>query len=276
MEPIDKLFSGKQSCIGKWIATSIGVAAVSAGLLGGTATGAAAATAERSLAGVKIFSPMSVVVKKYGSPDEVRVGNTSTGGTSSAGGAGSLGGPGGYPGAAGGGPGGYPGAPGGGGEYGGGAMGGDGGDSSDADGPGGAGGPGGYPGAPGGYPGAPGGYPGAPGGANSAKAQAQKSLVTWVYDQANGNTLEFTFSNDGRVIQIRATGYHPVVKTARGVTLGMKLSDVVGRYGAPEHSKITNAGSSGRIFTEDYTEKYHASFQFYNSRLVGIIVAAVE
>jgi hypothetical protein len=272
MARVGKLFSGKQSCFGKWIATSFAVAAVSAGLLGGAATGAVAAAAERSLAGVKIFSPMSVVVKKYGSPDDIKVGNASTGGTTAGapGGGGYPGGgagaPGGYPGA----PGGYPGAPGGGGgDYGGGD-----GESSDAEG----GGPAGYPGAPGGYPGAPGGYPGAPGavGGGQSKAQALRSLVTWIYNQPNGNTLEFTFSNDGRVIQIRATGYHPVVKTARGVTLGMKLSDVVARYGAPEGSKITAAGSGGKIFTEDYTERYHASFQFYNSRLVGIIVAAVE
>jgi len=51
----------------------------------------------------------------------------------------------------------------------------------------------------------------------------------------------------------------------------MKLSDVVARYGSPEKSSI-----KGKVFTQDYTDKYHASFQFYNSRLVGIIIAAVE
>ena len=280
MARVNNLISGKQVHFGQWVAKSVGIAAVTAGILAGSVHGAVAAAAERSLGGVKIFSPMSVVVKKYGSPDEVRVGNTTTGGASAAGASGGLGGypgagggPGGYPGA-GGGPGGYPGAAGGSGasEYGGGASADD--TSSDggdgASGYPGAGGPGGYPGA-GGYPGGPGGYPGAGGTGAAAQAKARASLVTWVYDQPSGNTLEFTFSNDGRVIQIRATGYHPLVKTARGVTLGMKLSDVVSRYGAPEKSSIR-----GKVFTQDYSGRYHASFQFYNSRLVGIIVAAVE
>jgi len=246
--------SSNACCRWRRLAKPVGIAALCAGTLGASLSGALAA-AERSLGGIKIFAPMSLVVKKYGSPDEVRVGTAIAGAAPSQIGPGVafFGGGSGNPG---GGPVGFPGGPGEGSEYG---DDGGGGTMEDV--------PGGPPGGPGGYPGA---YPGGPGGIQSAAA-ARAQLVTWIYDLPNGNTLEFTFSNDGRVIQIRATGYHPVVRTARGVTLGMRVSDIVERYGAPEQSLIR-----GRVFTQDYTHSYHASFQFYNNKLVGIIVAAVE
>jgi len=256
------------------------------------------AAAERTLAGIRIFSRAAAVTQKYGNPSQVIVGSQST--TTIGGGGGGLGGgfpggPGGYPGA-GGGPGGYPGAGGFGGGYPGaggapGALPGFGGGYPGAGGlsefggggkisPGGfggegmggsPGGPGGYPGA-GGFPGAAGGYPGAGGGFGAGQQTlTTKPNVTWVYDRPNGGSLEFTISPDGRVIQIRATGYTGTVRTAKGVALGQSYAGVVAKYGYPSGQYI-----QGPLLNADYSEKYHAAFQFYNQKVVGIIIAAVE
>jgi hypothetical protein len=224
------------------------------------AVAASAASAERTLAGIKIFSPMSQVLKKYGTPTEVRVGGQSTdtsGGSTNGGAFGPGGGaPGGYPGQ--GGPGGLPG-------FGG------------PDGPGGPGGPPGM-GPRGPYGGGMGpggsseddgtvGY----GGQSSMGVSIQSNMVTWIYDLPDGGSLEFTFSSDGRVIQIHATGIKGNEHTAKGVALGMKLSEVMNRYGFPERQFISN-----RILHTSYIDKYHVAFQFYHQKLVGIIVAAVD
>jgi len=270
---------------GKKLAGLIGICGVAAAIvtLGAVSPAHAVPVPERVLAGIKIFSPSDAVLKKFGTPDEVRIGDQSSalltdgaidigGGAASTSGstAGGPGGPGagGYPGSApGGAPGGYPGA--GGGGY-----------------PGGAGGyPGQRPGgAPGGYPGqrpggAPGGYPGGMNqsnpngrpGAGATGTPAADSTVTWVYDRPDGTSLEFTLSSGGRVIQIHLSGYKSVYKTARGIALGMSLATVNVKYGFPESQNI-----NGRVLNMNYIQKFHAAFQFLNQKLVGIIVAAVD
>jgi hypothetical protein len=191
-----------------------------------------AATPERALAGVKIFSPISVVVKKYGSPDEVKVGTSSTN-SGTAGGGSTMG----------------PGA-------GNGAM------------PpwmAGGGGGGGMP------PWMTGGAPAANDSPDASGTPTQ-GLVTYIYDQNDSGTIEFTFSSDGHVIQIKATGFKGNVRTIKGITLGMNLADVIGRYGAPEASTIETGG----ILTMNYTDTYHTTFQLFNKKVVAIVVAAVE
>jgi hypothetical protein len=231
------------------------------GAMASTLAVAASAAAERTLAGIKIFSPMSLVLKKYGTPTEVRVGGQSTDTSSSTANGpfgGGQGGPGGLPGFGGGGPGGgYPGGP---------------------------GGSGGYPGAGGRGPGGPGGPYGGnseddngdgtggyPGQSSTLGVTIQSNMVTWIYDLPDGGSLEFTFSSDGRVIQIHATGLKGNERTARGVALGMKLSEVMQMYGFPERQFISN-----RILHTSYIDKFHVAFQFYHQKLVGIIVAAVD
>jgi len=185
---------------------------------------ASATSVERSLVGVKIFSPMSLVLKKFGTPTEVRIGGQSTG---------------------------------------------------NGPGPGGGGGgmPSGIAGSPGGIP-FPGGGMSFPGGGGGGNAQSsQKTTVVWEYDQPDAGYIEFTFSSDGRVIQIHATGLHSsLVKTARGANLGMKLSDVLNLYGFPEEGQSI----SGKILTLNYTNRDHCQLQFFNGRLVGVIVAAID
>ncbi len=234
----------------------------------------AAPVPERILAGIKIFSPSDAVLKKFGTPDEVRVGAQSSslltdgavnngGGAAGSSGASSSG----YPGGGGGGfpgAGGYPGA--------GGGYPGGGGD--------GEGGRGGYPGGGGGYPGANGRRAGGYAGANSNGANGQSgtnsassvdNTVTWVYDRPDGTSLEFTLSSGGRVIQIHLSGFKSVYRTARGIALGNSYSTVATKYGFPESQNIT-----GQVLNLNYIQKFHAAFQFLHQKLVGIIVAAVD
>jgi hypothetical protein len=202
---------------------------------------APALAVERSLAGIKIFSSSKTVLQKFKSPTRVIVGRPSlvppdATGTAAA--------PGAAPAAAGTGPGQLP------------PMG------------------GGVPSEFGGAP-APSPATGAPttGAAdpNALPNGANPGEVTWIYTKPNGSDLEFTFSADGRVIQIRATGYTGTVRTAKGIALGQSYGTVIAKYGFPE-----NQDQQGAILNARYTDKDHVAFQFYNQKLVAIIVAAVE
>lgn len=201
-----------------------------------------ASAAERSLAGIKIFSTTRPVLAKYGSPTQVVVGRpslTPTGGAA----AGAQGGQSGAPSQA---PGALPGF--------------------------GAAPPelgGGQPGYGGGAQGSQNGQ-GQPGTAGAA-ADPSNGEVTWIYDRPGGSDLEFTFSGDGRVVQIRATGYQGPVKTSKGIGLGAKYGAVIAKYQYPESQE-----QDGSVLTARYTERSHAAFQFFNQRVVAIIVAAVE
>ena len=261
-----------------------------------TFTGSApvqAAGPERSLAGVAIFAPGSVVTKKFGNPNQILVGGVAPPPFSPAGASGGSGGPGGgYPGGQGGfsggssgSSGGFPGAPGG---FPGGSSGG----YPGSFGEGGAGSLPGFPGAgsgsSGGFPGSGGGgfpgggsYPGSsssgfPGGASgfpgsSATAAPVKPPYTYIYNRANGGSLEFTISPDKRVVQIRETGYLGAYGTARGIKLGTTYAAVIGRYGSPENIDI-----AGPIINIDYRSTLHCGFQFLDQKLVGIVVSSPD
>jgi hypothetical protein len=108
------------------------------------------------------------------------------------------------------------------------------------------------------------------GGPNSIVTE-QPGEVTWIYDRPSGVELQFTLDASGRVIQIRATGAHDGVKTAKGVALGDSFSTIIKKYGWPESQE-----QQGGVLTTLYTERSHAAFQFYDNKLVGVIVAAVE
>ena len=111
------------------------------------------------------------------------------------------------------------------------------------------GGMGGYPG--GGMGGYPGGMMGGPGaGGRGAAATAVAGQTTWIYDRPDGSSLEFTLSSDGRVVQIRATGYQAKVKTARGVALGMSYSQVLSKYGFPESQSLQGTDLDSQLQRE--------------------------
>jgi hypothetical protein len=230
---------------------------------------------ERSLAGIAIFSPGSLVTHKFGNPNQILVGGAAAAPFSIATGvSGSASGPGGASGA----PGGYPGGQGG-------FPGASGGASSPGSLPGFSGGgrgaeSGGFPGAPGGFPGASGGFPSAPGSLPGAAsgfpgsdttAAPVKPPVTLIYNRPNGGSLEFTISPDKRVVQIRETGYSGTYATSRGIKLGTSYSAVVAKYGYPENTEI-----AGSIVNIDYKDTLHCGFQFLDQRLVGIIVVSPD
>ena len=245
-----------------------------------------AAGPERSLAGIAIFAPGSLVTKKFGNPNQILVGGVAPPPFSPAGASSGPGGAGGYPGAQGGGQGGYPGSssssggfPGGGG----GGFPGGGGGLPDARSEGGGtgslpgfpgGGGGGFPGGGGGFPGAQSGFPGGasgfPGG-GAATAAPVKPSYTYIYNRANGGSLEFTISPDKRVVQIRETGYLGAYGTARGIKLGTTYAAVIGRYSSPENIDI-----AGPIINIDYRSTLHCGFQFLDQKLVGIVVSSPD
>lgn len=264
---------GSQRAFQPWRRRLVTAAALSLLAVSGLAVsgGAAhAAGAERSLAGISIFSPGSEVTRKFGNPSRILVGGIAPG-DPTAGGTG--GGPGGS-GATSGSPSPYPG-------------------SSSTPPPSRAGGGllpgfpgvptnqgslGGYPGQGGGFPGQGGGeFPGAPGlgtggaGDPNAPVAPVKQPVTLIYDRQNGGSLEFTISPDKRVVQIRETGYSGAYATTRGIRLGTSYAAVVGRYGYPENTTIT-----GPIINIDYKDTLHCGFQFLDQKLVAIIVAAPD
>lgn len=277
---------GSQRASQPWRRVLVTAAALSLLAISGGA--AHAAGAERSLAGISIFSPGSEVTRKFGNPSRILVGGVAPGDVN-AGGTGS--GPGGQGGASGS-PSPYPGGasstpyPGSSSSTraGGGLLPGFPGVSTNQSSlsgyPGAGGGfagQGGYPGqGGGGYPGSSGGeFPGAPGGASTgdpnAVAAPVKEPVTLIYDRQNGGSLEFTISPDKRVVQIRETGYSGAYGTARGTRLGTSYAAVVGRYGYPGNTTIT-----GPIINIDYKDTLHCGFQFLNQKLVAIIVAAPD
>ena len=233
------------------------ISAAALSLLAISGGAAHAAGAERSLAGISIFSPGSEVTRKFGNPSHILVGGVAPG-DATAGGASS--GPGG-PGASSGSPSPYPG-------------------SSSSSNPG-AGLLPGFPGVPtnqssvgGGseFPGAPGGGLGTGGlGGAATPAAPVKQPVTLIYDRQNGGSLEFTVSPDKRVVQIRETGYSGAYGTTRGTRLGTSYAAVLARYGYPENTFI-----SGPIINIDYKDTLHCGFQFLNQKLVAIIVAAPD
>jgi len=291
-------------------------AGMTALVVGGAIFGASIRTAdaqadqyERFLAGVKLNSRASNVLKAYGNPNDVVIGDVGFreapagtgggaagqaggnvgaaggvgGGAQSVGGAGggrsqlgrSGGGP---PSGFGGPPSGFGGAPAG---LGGGGRGGE--DEGGA--------PVGLGGAPAGFGG--GGFGGAQGGGGVGAFGATQSNTspqqetTWIYNRRAGKDVisyEFLVGTSGTVSQIRAIGYAGGnIKTSKGVQLGTTYKNVVLKYGVPEEQFRV-----GRSLIASYRRKNHVVFQFLNQRgqqenpfsagnkVIAITIATVE
>lgn len=269
---------------------------------------------ERVLASIRLNSKATSILKAYGNPNDVVVGDVGIreapgggqGGAQAGAGGGGLGAPGGGRGGLT--PGGGPGAIGGGrgGLTPGGAPGGFGGAPSGFGGPPpGFGGPpsgfgggredgGGFPGAGGGgFPGGGGGFPGAGGGSGTGQfGQTVSNLTpqqetTWIYNRKAGKDVvsyEFLVGQGGAVTQIRTIGYAGGnVRTKKGVQLGTTYKDVVLRYGVPEEQFRV-----GRSLIASYKNRNHVLFQFLNQRgqqenpysagnkVIAITIASVE
>lgn len=194
---------------------------------------AAAYRPEQSLMGIRIFEHANAVLKKYGNPTRIITGSNSTNQTPS------TNGPDAAPGAA---PGALPALPQGGAalppppEFGGGQQ------------------------------------QQQPQNGQPNEPAVPPTEVIWEYSLKGNITLDFTLSNDGRVIQISVSGLHSAAAaTARGIRLGSLYTAVLAKYGYPE-SQDTN----GSILTALFAQRSHVAFQFLQNKVVSITVAAVE
>ena len=265
---------------------------------------------ENAFLGIKLFSKFSDVLKKFGQPSEIQVGEayisemaTEGTGTAAAGG----GNNGGLPGFGGSGGYGPPGGGGGGGRPGGsGGYGPPGGYSAPGGGGGGGGRPSGY-GPPGGYSppsggggggGRPSGY-GPPGGGGSTggggtgtgpsggsqNAQGEYLESTWWYHikkkDTKGRLLStvhycFLFNKEGKVIQISLYGYTSPFRTARGVGLSSQFGQVMKAYGFGLDGERTGDNVSMRFEVPKDNVKSKLGFQMAKNKVVGITMAVVQ
>lgn len=97
--------------------------------------------------------------------------------------------------------------------------------------------------------------------------------TTLIYERPGGVIYEFLVNKDGLVVQAKAIGYEDksgLARTARGIRLGDSYQKVVAAYGWPrEHQNL------GATLYVSYPN-HHVAFQFYDNKVVSIIVAAME
>ncbi|MCS6949162.1 MAG: hypothetical protein NZ520_01740 [bacterium] len=97
--------------------------------------------------------------------------------------------------------------------------------------------------------------------------------TTLIYERPGGVIYEFLVNKDGLVVQAKAIGYEDksgIARTARGIKLGDTYQRVVAVYGWPkEHQNL------GATLYVSYPN-HHVAFQFYDNKVVSIIVAAME
>lgn len=98
--------------------------------------------------------------------------------------------------------------------------------------------------------------------------------ITWIYNtqardvkgQKQAISYEFLISPEGKVSQIRVTGYVPKTKydkSAKGITLGSTFKDLIGRYGSPK-----SVLKQGDLLVCSYPDQ-HIEFQLMNMRSVN-------
>lgn len=97
--------------------------------------------------------------------------------------------------------------------------------------------------------------------------------TTLIYERPGGLIYEFLVNKNGYVVQAKAIGYEDksgLARTSRGIKLGDTYQKVVAVYGWPkEHQNI------GTTLFVRYPN-HHVAFQFYDNKVVSIIVAAME
>lgn len=97
--------------------------------------------------------------------------------------------------------------------------------------------------------------------------------TTLIYERPGGVIYEFLVNKDGYVVQAKAIGYEDksgLARTSRGIKLGDTYQRVVAVYGWPKEHQ--NMGTTLYVRYPNH----HVAFQFYDNKVVSIIVAAME
>lgn len=104
-------------------------------------------------------------------------------------------------------------------------------------------------------------------------------LVTWTYElKKHKAVLDFRLDEDGRVVEIVATGKRPtaLARTAAGITLGDPYGKVLRLYGPPDSQFQQVVPGLGNVTTVSYQKKHCVAFQLQNLKVVRIVVAEVK
>ena len=131
----------------------------------------------------------------------------------------------------------------------------------------------------------------APGIESGDTTEQRGRFVFWIYEYPRkGLTNIFALDEEGRVVAIGQAGGRASTKTARGVGIGTPYSDIVRRYGFPEtHTKSTAQGVLPiDLLNVSFEESHGVQFFFINQQLrgypkfakqgpwcVGVVVTAV-
>lgn len=251
---------------------------------------------EDSLLGIRLLDSYKSVLKKYGQPAEIQVGNPLAPEADAAGPGGGPGGMPGLPGSGGGGiPGSYgmPGGPGGmpgsyGAPTGGGIPG-----SYGTPGSGGLPGFGGPAGGKGGAPMMPG-SSGAPGSTGTPGSNAlpvipgtgggtSEETIWWYKWQQQGVFIAFLFNKQGQVIQIQSHGYKtypntPNARTSKGVVLGSSMGAILKNYGWSPSGDHDGEYVVMRFDSSSRVGNGHGrlAFQVLKNEVVGITLGFVK
>jgi hypothetical protein len=97
--------------------------------------------------------------------------------------------------------------------------------------------------------------------------------TTLIYERPGGVIYEFLVNKNGYVVQAKAIGYEDksgLARTSRGIKLGDTYQKVVAVYGWPKEHQNTGTTLFVRY------PNHHVAFQFYDNKVVSIIVAAME
>jgi len=98
----------------------------------------------------------------------------------------------------------------------------------------------------------------------------------YYYDDTKaGLIFEFVATGAGRVVEIKVYGYHSAFKTSEGIGLGSNYAQIVLKYGYPEKT-INDPEPSGDVLTLVYTESAHVAFRLVRNKVAVISVVAPD
>ncbi len=110
----------------------------------------------------------------------------------------------------------------------------------------------------------------APGGTSASVSTATE--VTWIYRFSNNRTLECVINPQGKIIQVSGFGGSwPGLSTAKGLKVGNSYKDVIRIYGWPKSHEI-----QGNSLIVKYPDTHRILFTMIDQRVVGITIALMD